>query len=45
MGSLRVRVLVWVSAVLVAIFALTTIGLDIAFRNLNERSLDESAHL
>ena len=41
LGSLRARVLLWVSVLLVAIFALTIVGLDTAFRRVNQAALDE----
>jgi two-component system sensor histidine kinase PhoQ len=41
LGSLRARVLVWVSLLLVVIFALTTVGLDSTFRSLNQSALDD----
>lgn len=40
LGSLRARVLLWVSLLLVVIFALTIVGLDTAFRRVNQAALD-----
>jgi two-component system sensor histidine kinase PhoQ len=39
--SLRARVVLWVSVALVVLFAVTIVGLDIAFRQSSERSLLE----
>lgn len=39
MGSLRIRVLTWVSALLILIYVLTIVGLDWAFRQNTERAL------
>jgi two-component system sensor histidine kinase PhoQ len=39
--SLRARVVLWVSVALIVLFAVTIAGLDIAFRNTNERALLE----
>jgi two-component system sensor histidine kinase PhoQ len=39
--SLRARVVLWVSVALVVLFAVTIVGLDIAFRNSSERALAE----
>ena len=39
--SLRGRVLVWVSVALVALFTLTVVGLDVAFRRTIDRSRAE----
>ena len=41
MGSLRFRVLKWVSGLLILIFALTIVGLDMAFRNTSRSALDD----
>lgn len=40
-GSLRARVLLWVSVALTILFALTIVGLDIAFRQSTDRALEE----
>ncbi len=39
--SLRSRVLLWVSVALIALFALTIVALDIAFRRNSDRALEE----
>jgi two-component system sensor histidine kinase PhoQ len=39
--SLRARVVLWVSVALVVLFAVTIVGLDVAFRNTNERAVFE----
>ena len=39
--SLRARVVLWVSVALIVLFAITIAGLDIAFRNTNDRALVE----
>src|ERR1043166_7990871 len=39
--SLRARVVQWVTVALVVLFAVTIAGLDVAFRNANERALFE----
>ncbi len=39
--SLRARVLLWVSVALTILFALTIVGLDIAFRQSTDRALEE----
>jgi two-component system, OmpR family, sensor histidine kinase PhoQ len=39
--SLRARVVLWVSVALIVLFAITIAGLDVAFRNTNERALFE----
>jgi two-component system sensor histidine kinase PhoQ len=43
--SLRTRVLFWVSVTLTALFAITIIGLDVAFRRTTESSMDELLRL
>jgi len=39
--SLRARVVLWVSVALTVLFAVTIAGLDVAFRNTNDRALAE----
>ena len=39
--SLRSRVLFWVSIALILLFAVTIVGLDVAFRRTTDRSIDE----
>jgi two-component system, OmpR family, sensor histidine kinase PhoQ len=39
--SLRARVVLWVSVALIVLFAVTIAGLDVAFRNADERALAE----